>query len=83
MQLCGTAQVQTKLFKILSAEFINLYYCKMICMILSFAQEKGQDNKSALKASHINFKITKSATRKLRYNLRMQYNITNNNHHLT
>lgn len=39
-------------------------------MILSFAQEKGQDNKSAFKASHI--KISKSARRKLRYNLRMQ-----------
>lgn len=46
-------------------------------MILSFAQEKGQDFKSALKASLTNFKISKSARRKLRYNLRMQYNVIN------
>lgn len=36
----------------------------MVCMILSFAQEKGKDNKSALKASCMNFKISKSARRK-------------------
>lgn len=39
-------------------------------MFLSFAQEKGQDFKSALKASLINFKISKSTRRKLRYNLK-------------
>lgn len=52
-------------------------------MILGFAQEKGQDNKSSLKASQINFKISKSARRKLRFNLRMQYNVINNSQNLT